>query len=88
MGKKLFFVRVVEALERVVQRNCGCPIPHNVQGQAELDLEQPRLVKEVPAHVIGVELDDTVPFNSNYSTILYLYTGNMTPNTEEFPSQF
>lgn len=81
-------MRVVEALEQVVERNCGGPIPDNVQDQAEWDFEQPCLVKEVPAHVIGVELDDTVPFNSNHSTILCLYTGSKTPNIEEFPSQF
>jgi len=43
-----------EALERVAQRSCGCPLPESVQGQAGRGFEQPGLVEGVPAHGEGV----------------------------------
>jgi len=34
-----------EALEQVVQRSCGCPLPGSVQGQAGWGFEQPGVVE-------------------------------------------
>ena len=42
-----------EALERVAQRGCGCPIPGRVPGQVGWGFEQPGLVEGVPAHGKG-----------------------------------
>jgi len=45
-------------LEQVAQRSGRCPIPGNIQGQAEQGSEQPDLVEDVPAHCRGIGLDD------------------------------
>jgi len=42
-----------EALEQVVRRCCGCPLPSSVQGQVGRGFEQPGLVEGVPAHGRG-----------------------------------
>lgn len=39
-----------EALEQVLQKSYGCPIPGDVHGQAGCGSEHPGLVKHVPAH--------------------------------------
>ena len=44
-----------EALERVAQGGCGCPIPGGIQGQAGCGSEQPGLVVGDPAHSSGAE---------------------------------
>jgi len=51
-------MRVVKTLEQVAQRNCGCPLPESVQGQAGWSSEQSGLVECVPAHCRGLEPDD------------------------------
>ena len=43
-----------ETLAQLAQRNCGCPLPGSVQGQARRGFEQPGLVEGVPAHGKGV----------------------------------
>jgi len=43
---------------QVAQRGARCPIPRNIQGQAERGSEQPDLVEDVPAHCTGIGLDD------------------------------
>jgi len=43
-----------EALERVAQRSCGCPLRGSVQGQVGRGFKQPGLVEDVPAHGRGV----------------------------------
>jgi len=48
--KKFFVMKVDEALAQVVQRSCGCPIIGSAQGQVGWGVEQPGLVKSVPAH--------------------------------------
>jgi len=47
-----------EALEHLVQRSYGCPLPGSVQGQVGRGFEQRGLVAGVPAHGRGLELDD------------------------------
>jgi len=52
-----------EMLKQVAQRNCGCPIPGGIQGQAGWGPEQPKLVPDLvagnPDHIReGLELDD------------------------------
>jgi len=54
IGKKFFTMGVVETLEQVAQRSCGCPLPGIVQGQVGWGFEQPGLVEDVPAHGRGV----------------------------------
>jgi len=44
-------------VERVAKRGSGCPIPGNMKGQVGRGSEQPDLVKDVPAHCMGVGLD-------------------------------
>jgi len=44
-----------DALERVAQGGCGCPIPGGIQGQAGCGSGQPGLVVGDPAHSRGVE---------------------------------
>lgn len=45
-----------EALVQVAQRSCECPLPGDVQGQAEWGPGQPDLVGGNPAHfeVVGI----------------------------------
>jgi len=52
--KRFFSVRVVETLEWVAQRSCGCSIAGSVQGRAGWGFEQPGLVEDVPAYGRGV----------------------------------
>lgn len=42
----------------VAQRDGRCPIPENIQDQAEWDSEQHDLVEVIPAYCRGSELDD------------------------------
>jgi len=49
-GRNSFFVR----LEQGGHRNCGCPLPGGVQGQAGWGFEQPDLAEGVPAHGKGL----------------------------------
>jgi len=56
--KNLFYDEGGETLERVAQRGGRCPIPGNIQGQAEWGSDQPGLVEDVPAHCREVGLDD------------------------------
>jgi len=44
-----------EALEKVTQRSCGCPIPGNIQGYFGWSFDQPDLVEVVPAHGRNIE---------------------------------
>ena len=44
-----------DALEQVVQRDCGCPIPGGIQGQAGCGSGQLGLVDGDPAHSREVE---------------------------------
>ena len=37
-------------LEQVAQRDCGCPLSGNIQGQAGWGFEQPGLVGGIPAY--------------------------------------
>ena len=48
----------IDALEQVVQRDCGCPIPGGIQDQAGWSPGHPALVGGNPADVRGVELND------------------------------
>lgn len=41
-----------EAVEQVAQRVDGCPIPRNIQGQAEWVFEQPHLVEYFTYHYL------------------------------------
>jgi len=52
--RTFFTMRVVRHWKGVAQRNCGCPFPGSVQGQAGWSSEQPGLVEDVPAHGRGV----------------------------------
>jgi len=45
-------------LERVAQRSSGGLIPGNIAGQVGWGSEQPRLAEDVPAHCMGVGLDE------------------------------
>lgn len=56
--KEVLCCEGAEALEQIVQRSCGCPIPGGVQGQAAWNSEQPGLVESVPAVAEGLKLDD------------------------------
>ena len=47
-----------ETLEQVAQRGSGGPIPGDIQAQVGWGSEQHDLVKDIPAHCRGVELDD------------------------------
>ena len=53
--RKKVFTQGGEALERVVQGGCGCPIPGGIQGQAGCGSGQPGLVVGDPAHGKMVE---------------------------------
>ena len=44
-----------DILEEVAQGGCGCPIPEDIQGQAECGSGQSGLVVGNPAHSRGVE---------------------------------
>jgi len=44
-----------DALERVAQGGCGCPIPGGIQGQAGCGSGQPGLLVDDSAHSRGVE---------------------------------
>ena len=44
-----------DTLEQVAQRNCGCPIPGDIQGQIGWGPGQPELVCGNPACVRGVK---------------------------------
>ena len=46
----------------MAQGGCGCPIPGDVQGQAECGSGQPGLVVGDPAHSMGLKLDHYDPF--------------------------
>ena len=60
-----------EALEQVVQRSCGCPIPGGIQGQAVWGPGQPDLVRGNPDHSRGLELNGVkVPSKLSHSIIL------------------
>jgi len=54
----IFYGEGGETLEQAAQRGGRCPIPGDIQGQAEQGSEQPGLVEDVPAHCRGVGLDD------------------------------
>jgi len=41
---------------RHIQRDCECPLPGSIQGQAGWSFEQPGLVGAVPAYSRGLEL--------------------------------
>lgn len=45
--KEIIYCEHGEALVQVIQRSCGCPIPENVQGQADWGSG---LVEGVSAH--------------------------------------
>lgn len=47
-GRYFFMMRVVR-LEQGAQKSWGCPITGSFQGQVGWDIEQPDLVKAVPA---------------------------------------
>jgi len=53
--RKFFTLRVVHALEQVAQRDCGCPIPGGIQGQAGCGFGQPGPVIGNRAHSRTVE---------------------------------
>lgn len=53
----IFFFFYYEGSE-VVQRGGWCSIPGDIQGQAELDSEQPDLAMGIPVHGRGVDPDD------------------------------
>jgi len=46
---------MIDTVEQVAQRGCGCPIPGGIQGQAGCGSGQPGLVVGDPAHGMGVE---------------------------------
>lgn len=52
--EEVFYCDSSEALAWVSQRGDGCSIPGNVQGQVELDSEQPDGVEDVA----GIGLDE------------------------------
>jgi len=56
--KTIFYNGGGETLDQVAHRGGGCPIPGNIQGQAEWGSEQPDLVEGVPAHCRGAGQDD------------------------------
>lgn len=59
-----------EILAQSAQRGCGCPIPGTIQGQVGRVLEQGGTEEGVPAHGMGVELDDfQVPSNGKYRSV-------------------
>lgn len=45
-------------LEWIVQGGGACPISGNLSGQVGWHSEQPDLVKDIPVHSRGVELDN------------------------------
>ena len=57
--EKVFYSKAGEALEQIIQRGGGCPIPGDIQGQAGPGSEQPDLAVDIPGHCWGVGLDDT-----------------------------
>ena len=54
MRRKFF----TQALEQLVQRGRGCPLPGGIQGQAGCGSGQPGLLVGDPAHSRGLELDE------------------------------
>jgi len=44
-------------LEQVAQKDCGCPLPGDIQGQAGWGSEQRGLEGDVPAYRSVLELD-------------------------------
>ena len=52
--KMTTIVTILDKLEQVAQRSCGCPLPESVQAQVGWGFEQPGLVESVPAHGRGV----------------------------------
>ena len=58
MKKMFFYSKDGEALEQIAQRDGGCPIPADIQGQAGPGSEHPNLAAHVPVHCRGFGLDD------------------------------
>jgi len=52
--KEILYYEGCEALEQVVQRSCGCPLPGSVPGQVGRGFERPGVVEGVPALGRGV----------------------------------
>ena len=62
----------IDALEQVVQRDCGCPIPGGIQGQAGWGFGPPGLVTGDPAPSRGIETRWSLWSFSNQA-ILWFY---------------
>ena len=56
--EEIFYDDDGETLAQVAQRDGGCPVPGNIQGQVGWGSEQSGLVEDVPAHGRGVGLED------------------------------
>jgi len=56
--KKFFTVRVVKHWHWLPRELVDAPFPGNIQGQVGWGSEQPGLVEDLPAHRMGVGLDD------------------------------
>jgi len=55
--KRLFYNKGCEALKQVAQRDGGCPIHEDTQGQTGWDSECPDQTVDVPVHCRGIALD-------------------------------
>lgn len=66
---KVFYSEGGEAVEQAAQGVGECPIPRNIQGQAEWLFEQPDLVEYVSHRKNWSRWSLKVPSNSNYSMI-------------------
>ena len=56
--EEVFYSEGGEALAQVAQRAGGCPIPRDIQSQAEQGSEQPDGAIGIPVHCRGVGLGD------------------------------